>query len=327
MDLDKSGWNRAVRTRARDAALIQRLRLGIRDTRASGLELPGIANPIAEEVLIGQLIDSVRRVKYVSTVALRQRALSPMRADPSSPLFDPLKGAMVNIAKGEVDEACWLVFLFVHFGRHPKSRWRYAREVYGALGDRQCWTWARVSADPEGFRTWLRGHEGELTRGRERGFSNHRKYVSISADGDSGTGAAVASYVQWVMGPGGHQALFATALGAADGAPGKAFNLLYRSMRVVRSFGRMATFDYLTMIGKLQIANISPRSAYIAGSTGPKNGARKLFQRSDGPIFLPAELDRKAVEMSRFLDIGMQEMEDAICNWQKSPMIYRYFGG
>jgi hypothetical protein len=316
-----------MRIRAHETGLIQALRHGIQGCISSGIALPGIQVPLAEEVFLGQLVDSIRRVKYVTTIALPRRGIHPSRADATSPMFDPLDAAIIHLRNGNVEEACWLVFLFVHFGRHSVSGWRYVQEVYGALGNGLGWSWARTSANPQSFKDWLRESEGLLTRGTRRGFGNHRKYISMSADKPAGTGAAVSSYVQWVKNSGSHQVLFAGALATIGGVPEKAFDQLYRSMCVVKSFGRTAKFDYLTMIAKLGIANIKPGSAYIPGSTGPEKGAREMFQVAGEPRLHVAELDQKLVELARHLKVGMQEMEDSICNWQKSPKKYKYFGG
>jgi len=316
-----------MKVRAHEAALIQQLRLGIQHCHHAGIPLPGLLDPVAEDVFLNQLVDSIRRVKYVSTLSLPRRQVDPRRANAISPMFDPLMAAIVHLRQWQVDEACWLVFLFVHFGRHSKSGWRYSQEVYGALGIGQGWNWAHVSAAPEDFRAWLRQNETTLTRGTARGFGNHRKYISISADKPAGTGTAVVSYVYWVMQSGSHQALFQNALTTTKGVPEHAFDSLYRSMDMVKSFGRTARFDYLTMIAKLGMANIKPGSAYISGSTGPETGAREMFQiRGQGNMSV-ASLDRNIVSMARCLNVGMQEMEDSICNWQKSPKTYRYFGG
>lgn len=83
-------------------------------------------------MLFAQLVESVRRVRYVTTV--RQRTLSPLRTDPSSALFDPIKAAIMHLQRGDRDEASWLVFLSVHFGRALKSGSALGREVYAGTG-------------------------------------------------------------------------------------------------------------------------------------------------------------------------------------------------
>ena len=109
----------------------------------------------------------------------------------------------------------------------------------------------------------------------------------------------------------------------ADGSPRTAFDNLYRSMGVVASFGRMGRFDYLTMIGKLELARIEPGSTYMQGATGPVDGARLLF----GQMASPTVLDAWLVELDRDLNVGMQVLEDALCNWQKSPTKFKPFRG
>lgn len=316
-----------MKVRAHETGLVQGLHQGIQACIANGLALPGVQNSVALDVFLNQLVDSIRRVKYVSTVASRSRNIHSNSANGASLMFDPLKAAIFQLRQGHVDEACWLVFLFVHFGKHQKAGWRYASEVYGALGVGQGWTWARVSAAPVLFRDWLRNNESNLKWGINRGFGNHRKYVSMSADKPNGTGAAIASYVHWVNGAGGHVSLFHQALSATGAVPEKAFDRLYRSMSVVKSFGRTAKFDYLTMLGKLGITTIRPGSAYIPGSTGPAKGGQLLFRVSGAPELSISQLDQKMIILGSRLNVGMQEIEDSICNWQKSPTKYIHFGG
>jgi hypothetical protein len=94
-------------------------------------------------------------------------------------------------------------------------------------------------------------------------------------------------------------------------------------MDAVASFGRTARFDYLTMVGKLGLAQIEPGSTYMQGSTGPLQGARLLF----GEAASAAALDAWLVELDGVLDVGMQVLEDALCNWQKSPEKFIPFRG
>ena len=107
--------------------------------------------------------------------------------------------------------------------------------------------------------------------------------------------------------------------------PHKLFDYLYCSMTEVMSFGRMAKFDYLTMIGKLGLAQIEPGSTYLEGSTGPAVGARLLF--SGGNATPLSDLDSRSVELGDALGVGMQVMEDALCNWQKNPGKFVPFRG
>ena len=117
----------------------------------------------------------------------------------------------------------------------------------------------------------------------------------------------------------------AQAVQRAGGDAHQAFDDLYRSMRVVTRFGRTARFDYLTMVGKLGLAPIAPGSAYLQGSTGPVEGARLLFGNSRGAVLSATELDGWLVDLDTRLHVGMQVLEDALCNWQKSPGKFKPF--
>lgn len=308
--------------RPRDQDLAHRLEAGLLSFSRKRRSLPGIRASATRAALLEQLVESIRRVKFIAV--LRTRKLSDRRADPNDELFDPLKAAILHQRQGDIEEAFWLVFLFVHFGKHARGGWRYAREVYGRLGNGSRWDWARTRADPQGFRAWLDAHLAELKReGLPGGFGNHRKYQSLDAYSATGTGAAVETYVNWVGPPRTHQELMTQAWERASGSPHKAFDDLYRSMRTVASFGRMARFDYLTMVGKLGLAPIEPGSTYMWGSTGPLQGARLLFGSQESPV----DLDRWLVELNDQLKVGMQVLEDALCNWQKSPARFEPFRG
>ena len=309
--------------RLRDRELFQRLAADLLSFDRNKRHLPGIRNPTKRDVFLEQVIESVRRVQYVEVI--RPRQLSVRRFDPNDELFDPLRAAILAQRRGDIEEAFWLVFLFVHFGKHPRAGWRYAREVYGRLGDGMRWDWDNTSKDPSGFRAWLGAHQEELKRdGIPRGFGNHRKYESLDAYSPNGTGEVVESYVNWVGPPGTHRALMDHACQEADDDPRRAFDGLYRSMHAVARFGRLARFDYLTMVGKLDLASIEPGSTYMPGATGPVEGARTLFGTTRASV---AQLDAWLVELDVELDVGLQVLEDALCNWQKSPDSFIPFRG
>lgn len=257
---------------------------------------------------------------------MRNRPISPTCADPGDDSFDPIRAAIVHQRNARIDEAYWMVFLFVHFGKHARGGYRYAREVYSGLGE-GLWTWARTSANPAAFRDWLHAHREQLKRpGVPGGFGSHRKYESLNAYGAHGTGAAVESYVNWVSPPRSHAELVNQMLSQASGDPRKGFDLLYRSMRSVVRFGRTARFDYLAMVGKLELAAIEPGSTYLQDATGPVVGARLLFGDTQKMISV-SKLDELLARLDQDLDIGMQALEDALCNWQKSPRRFRAFRG
>ena len=306
-----------------DRALALRIEEGLTTFDQTRRNLPGIQPLAQRETLLAQIIESARRVRYVSVI--KERGVSERHADPNDELFDPLKASVLFHEQGELDEAFWMVFFFVHFGKHSRAGWRYAREVYGYLGKpSHRWDWATTSANPAAFREWLDAHQEQIRiPGVPRGFGNHRKYQSLDAYSNTGTGAAFETYVEWVGPPHTHRELMDQALQKADWNPLRAFRELYNSMNHVASFGRTARFDYLTMIGKLELAAIEPDSAYMQSSTGPLSGARLLF----GVHYGAAQLDQWLIELEAQLGVGMQVLEDALCNWQKSPDIFLPFRG
>ena len=312
--------------RQKVAHLDRQLRAGIDSCIQHDFPLPGVNNQRQQDVFVRQMIDSVRRVQYVA--AINGRPLDAKRLDGLDDMFDPLRASELKKQAGDFDEACWLAFLFVHFGRHPVSGYRYVREFYSALGQRAPWTFTEVKNDIPGMKAWLNRNEGNLRRGPgKRGFGNHRKYLSLSGTKNNATGHAFETYVQWVSAVGGHTNLFSIAMQQSYEDPEKAFEWLYKSMRSVASFGRIGRFDYLTMLQKLGLANIRPGRPYLdAGTAGPNKGARLLFQ-SGGPNLSIREIERRCKVLGGHLGVGMQEMEDALCNWGKDPGTYKYFRG
>lgn len=309
-----------------DRELAQKLETGLLSFHHEKQPLPGIADEVARQTLIEQLLESIRRVKYVSVIS--HRKISQECTDPNADIFDPIKAAIVYKREGQLDEAFWMVFLFVHFGKHAKAGWRYAREVYGRLGDGSKWNWANTSADPAGFRVWLHNHHAILKRkGVPGGFGNHRKYESLDAYSNNGTGAAIESYINWVAPPRPHQDIFNQEYKNAACDPKIAFDRLYNSLQVVTRFGRTARFDYLCMIGKLGLAHIEPGSAYIRSSTGPLKGAQSLFLTQGAETPSRFTLDNWLIKLDAELNVGMQVIEDALCNWQKNPRKFKKFRG
>lgn len=283
--------------------------------------LPGIASLQTREAFVEQVVESIRRIEYITAITAQN--LSDLRRDPRSPLFDPLKGALVCMRDGEIDEAFWLVFLSVHFGKHGRDGWRLTREIYGALGLRAPWTWASVSAGVNQFRNWLNDNRDGVT-GR---FGNHRKYESLDARSAVGTGAVVESYVRWIRPLRTHQILIRECSDHVGLDRRILFDSLYHSMSAVIRFGRTARFDYLTMLGKLGLAAIEPGSVYMEGATGPFTGACLLFAGVKNAQRNRTELDAMLVRLGARLNLGMQVLEDALCNWQKNPGRFVRFRG
>lgn len=279
--------------------------------------LPGLVNADAVEALAMQFVSSLRREDYYRLV--QRGPVSARRADPNDPSFDAERAVAHHVQNGNVDEACWLVFLMTHFAR-PTTGWQRLVDVYGRLGD-GIWDWATVTADPAAFRAWLASN-WESVRGK---FGNHRKYESLRPDSKRSTNQVVSDYLEWI-GPDGHQRFFADVVRRAGNDPHVIFDTLYHEMDVL-TFGRLAKFDYLSLIGRYGIAPISAGSAYIGEATGPKAGAKLLFDGDrKGPTH-PDDLQEALDALDDDLKVGMEVMEDALCNWQKDPVKFVHYTG
>jgi hypothetical protein len=284
---------------------------------AGPLGLKGLPDPATIDTLAMQMIASLRREAYYAVV--QRSAIAAGRADPNDPSFDPERAVAFHMQQGDVDEAGWLIFLMTHFAR-PTSGWRRLIDVYGGLGSGR-WDWATVTANPAGFHAWL-GANWQTVGGK---FGNHRKYESLDPAASRPMRTTVTNYIDWV-GAAGHQAFFADAVRAAGNDPHTIYDYLYRSMKVL-SFGRLAKFDFLSMVGRYKLAPIEAGSAYLDGATGPRGGARLLIDGSTTGTTSVGTLQDKLDALDARLKVGMAVMEDSLCNWQKSPQSFVHYVG
>lgn len=284
------------------------------------IPMPGIKSLASRRCLVQQIVDSIRRVKYITVI--KNRNISTLSADATNDAFDPIKAALYHKSLGNLDEAIWLVFLAIHFGKNLRTKWRLVKAVYGGLGNSVYWNWNKISNDISGFRSWLDLNELIL---RQNGkFGNHRKYESLNAYQITGTGEAIATYIDWFNRNRGYISANCMFSNSAT-SPRDNFLALYNSMSEVKRFGRTAKFDFLSMLGKLELVNIEPNSTFLSGSTGPIKGAKLLFGINQNINTLNINLT--VLESHLNLYFGMQVIEDSLCNWQKSPNKYKYFGG
>lgn len=327
--MDNRRSERGALVRNRDKLLYLDLEQQLHQFDSKKYKLLGINTQGSFNSFILQLIDSIRRVQYVFTIG--RRGVSNSRVDPTSDYFDPIRASVLFKRRGMIDEAFWLVFMSVHFGKALRSGWRLARDIYGCLGQDECWTWERTSSDPEAFKQWLESNYSTLKGdGILRNFGNHRKYETLKSDSTRGTGFVFESYVKWIGPSKSHEELINRIESSVGREPRKIFDYLYKEMDRVISFGRTAKFDYLTMLGKLDLALIEPGLTYMRGSTGPVKGARLLFGGHVNAMIRCTDLEDRLNSLESDLslgEMGMQVLEDALCNWQKNPHIHKRFHG
>lgn len=291
--------------------------------------LGSIEKPQSRDVFIWQVVDSIRRVEYFEV--LKKRGFSEKVCRPELKCFDPIKAAIKEIEAGNIEEACWLIFLATHFGKHKRDGWKLASQIYGACGQRIYWTWGRVANNPKAFLDWLSLEcpifFGEGVAGK---FGNHRKYESINPESKSFTGYVFQSYIWRILSEGGHEVFVNNAVNESNGDAHKAFEWLYLKIKGVYRFGRMAAFDYVSMLAKVGVVEACPGSAYLSGASGPVTGAKLFFYNDEHASVPVSQLENDIDVLSHYLKLGVmnkQVLEDALCNWQKSPAEYIYFRG
>lgn len=285
--------------------------------------LLGILQQAEGRACAEQIVSSMRRVTYITQ--LRDRAISPIRADPATKLFDPLMAASLAIRKGDIDNAWWLTFIATHFGKHPKDGWRLARDFYGAFGQRAPWNWMNASKDKEQLFDWLENSWPRLLNdGISRRFSNHRKYESKKP---SALIQVFNSYIEMVLLHRSHASFINEVYKAVGQHEHAVFDELYSRMGAVKRFGRLGSFDFLAMLGNLGIAPIAPGKAYLNGATGPLAGTKLLVFGNSNAQVSTEELEDILAQLDDRLQVGKQVLEDALCNWQKSPDKFVLFRG
>ena len=290
---------------------------GLQQFSQTDTALQGVASKLARETLARQMVASLRRLDY--TAILKARDVDPRRADPASSMFDPERAAIFHARKGDIYEAIWLIFLSIHFGKNARHGWRTLRDVYSGLGS-GVWTWCRISANPSAFRKWLRANRSKIGGG----FGNHRKYETLDPNSDSSTASVLESFVR-LCSPA-PSAYFSTLTHSTGNDPKKIFDAAYHGLDIAR-FGRLAKFDFLALLGRLDLAPVQPGSAYLRDATGPLRGARLLIEGNPKSKSRADALDQILQRLDVVIGVGMQVMEDSICNWQKSPTKFVHFRG
>lgn len=282
--------------------------------------LPGIADPAARDTLAMQIVASIRREDYFR--AIRNRGpIGADRANPHLDTFEAELGVVHLLQQNAYDEAAWLVFLMVYLAKPADSGWRRLRDIYGRLGH-GLWDWATVGADPDAFERWLAAN-WQAVGGK---FGNHRKYESLEPGKSRPMGPAVVTYVNWVNGSGGHQAIFSQTILAAGNDPHVIFDAFYHTLPV-KGFGRLGRFDWVAMLSRYDFIPAGAGSAYLQNATGPKAGMRLLFSNDPDDNVSPNRLQQWLDALDADLGVGMEVLEDSICNWQKSPAVFEHFRG
>jgi hypothetical protein len=268
---------------------------------------PGLRSPDDRQRFEAEIFSSW---SLHTTIAQRKFDGQP---DPDLPSFNPAFLIVDLAVRGELDEACWLAFIAVHFGWDwdpDDDAANLIRTFYSRAGEGGRWEWQAARNSPQALESWIAHHAKRL---EAFDFGNHRQHEQID-----GTAAVFKSFIDWVSSTrrDGPYAALSSRMGHGATAE-QAFDNIYRAFHV-HQFARLGKFDYLIMLKALGILNIRPRDCYLDGATGPLQGANLLFagkrQRKCSAV-----LSTKVEHLRAFLGIEPEIMEDALCNWQKKP--------
>lgn len=284
------------------------------------IPLPGLFDEEAYTCFLYQLADSIRRISYVTTLSQKNTHLS--NAHLKSIYFNPIKEAIALRNSNELDEAIWLIFIAICTGKHKDNGWELCRQIYTGLTTSVYWSWQNASREPISLANWIDANAARLKRISP--FGNHRKFETFNPSNPNRISRTFESYISWALSYQNHAGMIRE---LCVSSRGDNFESVYHSLSSVRRFGRLARFDFLTMLGKLDLAPLEPSHAYIQGSSGPAEGVRQLLGVQTS-VAVP-EANRILELLGMFLPYSfiMQVLEDALCNWQKDPTEYKYFPG
>lgn len=290
--------------------------------KSTGFIFDGLDTDDKKDVFLKQLVDSHRRVSFVFEI--QKRELSNERINPLSDIYDPLRAAVL-LKKENINEAFWNIFMYVLFGKNYKTGYKLIAGFYSKNQSKSLWSWNYTKDNLNELKDWFIENLDDLKKCGN--FGNHRKYQSLRVDAKTGnTYNNILSYFE-IIGDD-HNSFIDKIDDDIRKDKFLLFDHLYNKFQAIQGFSRLSVFDYLCMIGKIGLINIEPDNTYLLGSTGPTNGAKILFnlpnETSSNLNYYLTDFGNSLIHQVPFI---MQILEDAICNWQKSPDKYIYFRG
>jgi Alpha-glutamyl/putrescinyl thymine pyrophosphorylase clade 3 len=271
--------------------------------------LPGLSTADSRARFIRELERSAHGINTRRRIAADPGVVDVREPRDSDRSWSPLPAIVQWARGGDRDEATWLAYLATFFGmdeRRGRECWRSTLVVYGGFGDGHL-GWSRVATDPDLVLELCRRHRdvyATLARG------NHRKREPTKDPAHrQGLAASVRSLVALAEHHGGLECLLAD----ADASSRDRFARLMRELAPIVSFGRTGCFDLLVLLGGLGVYELDAPRLYLAGATGPKDGARLMLPG----VRRLRNLDDELCAVAGRVGVEIQAMEDALCNWQK----------
>lgn len=273
--------------------------------------LGGTFNDDVINVLSLQTIDSIRRISIYKTYRKKAEQAEAQNL-PYSHTSNPFTLSQRDSLS--LNSKAWYIYLATYFGKSDTSNWKlFNNAVFredGTLIDLES-----ILENREEYFDYLRSFDFF----KETKYSNHRKYIAKSLDGDRGVLRSMDYFLDNI-----------NDFACSDPTD---FHLVYKKSHKIPNFARMGAFDFTSSLCKCNLNIKDPESMYLEGSTGPLKALKDMLKLSGLNKSSKAEQISFGNELLNWfmensdIEIAAQVIEDAICNWQKSPNHYeRYFG-
>ncbi|WP_415325120.1 hypothetical protein [Chryseobacterium sp. MMS23-Vi53] len=228
-------------------------------------------------------------------------------------VFDPIELAINYFQEGELDEACWLLFLYSYIGKHPKYEWNLLKKVY-YKSDTDLWNWKNINNNFEIFENWL--VENLLKIKDRAGFGEYHKYSHFDNSKITVMCKDIHEYIKWVKESKNHECLLENAK-TYNSEPSKVFHALYKSIDNKTSFNKLIKFTYLTLNGNLGIFPIKVGHSYLNDFILSKRGAQYLFENKNRKKISLDKLNELLILLSDYLDLneGLQILQKILATW------------
>lgn len=258
-----------------------------------------------------QTIDSIRRIK-IYQVYKQQAIIAEKKKLVNYHTSNPL--VLCQRQSISRNSKIWIIYLATYFGKSKKSNWTLFRRA-AFNKKKEFIKFESISKDKFKYYSYINSFDFFANAN----FSNHRKYTKKSISGRKG----IIRSVEYVL----------NNISEFSCSTTVSFDTMYKRAFNIPNFGRMATFDFVCMLCKCGMKVEEPLSMYHKHSTGPLKAIEQILMlaginsptKEDQIIFGNELLSwfRSNTEISMIAQV----LEDAICNWQKSPSDYNHYFG
>lgn len=260
-------------------------------------------------VLSKQTVDSIRRIEIYKTYRVKSQQADNLGLEyfhTSNPFILAQRSSLLP------KQRVWIIYLATYFGKSNKSNWNlFQRSAFDK--NKNLFIIDDILEKKNYYYDYLESFDFF----NNSAYSNHRKYTKKSLKGINGVFHSMDYFLDNIS-----NFVFSEY---------RTFDEVYKLSHNIPNFGRMAAFDFTASLAKCELNVMEPKSLYLHGSSGPIDGLNKLLKISNNNTIINNyefgdDLLKWFVENSEIKFIA-QVLEDAICNWQKSPLTYKkYFG-